>query len=421
MSYEVFVNERLKSKSYIHKNEAKKDILNALRAFGDLHPDEDIYVHTDGSRRDLICLKGTIPVNYKGSTYNIPIQIWLLSSHPFNAPLVFVRPTANMLIKPNKHVDNSGKVYMPYLSEWRAQKSDTYSMINMLCMIFAEFCPVYSKPAGQRAPPQQPRPSGYPPGYPAPSGGGGPPGYPTHNAGMPQPNYPMQRPPAYQPANLPSYTPYPSTSTPYPATSGYPQQQQQHHTTTQAPARPPPPATRQESVIKDEHLRLSLLSTAEDKLKRRVKEVFQMGQDELQILETKKSDLSKGNQTLQDMVRRMTDEKGNLDSNVTILEEKNRDLENMLEKLEKDSENMNIDEAVITIAPLYNQILKLFAEENAIEDTMYYLSDALRRGVIESEIFLKTVRDLSRKQFMLRATLQKARATAGLSGNLLGH
>lgn len=55
-----------------------------------------------------------------GSTYNIPIQIWLLSSHPFNAPLVFVRPTANMLIKPNKHVDNSGKVYMPYLSEWRA-------------------------------------------------------------------------------------------------------------------------------------------------------------------------------------------------------------------------------------------------------------------------------------------------------------
>ena len=35
------------------------------------------------------------------------------------------------------------------------------------------------------------------------------------------------------------------------------------------------------------------------------------------------------------------------------------------------------------------RILKLFAEENAIEDTMYYLSDALRRGVIESEVFLK--------------------------------
>jgi len=33
--------------------------------------------------------------------------------------------------------------------------------------------------------------------------------------------------------------------------------------------------------------------------------------------------------------------------------------------------------------------MKLFAEENAIEDAMYYLSDALRREVIESEIFLK--------------------------------
>lgn len=55
-----------------------------------------------------------------GSTYNIPIQILFLSSHPVNAPLVFVKPTNNMLIKPNKHVDNSGRVYMPYLSEWKA-------------------------------------------------------------------------------------------------------------------------------------------------------------------------------------------------------------------------------------------------------------------------------------------------------------
>ena len=55
-----------------------------------------------------------------GSTYNIPIQILFLKSHPVNAPLVFVKPTNNMLIKPSKHVDNSGRVYMPYLSEWRA-------------------------------------------------------------------------------------------------------------------------------------------------------------------------------------------------------------------------------------------------------------------------------------------------------------
>jgi len=58
-----------------------------------------------------------------------------------------------------------------------------------------------------------------------------------------------------------------------------PQQQQRQQTANATPpARPPQPSTtRQESVIKEETLRMSLLSTAEDKLKRRVKEVFQMG------------------------------------------------------------------------------------------------------------------------------------------------
>lgn len=55
-----------------------------------------------------------------GSKYNVPIQIVFRKSHPVTAPLVFVRPTNNMLIKPNKHVDNSGRVYIPYISEWKA-------------------------------------------------------------------------------------------------------------------------------------------------------------------------------------------------------------------------------------------------------------------------------------------------------------
>lgn len=35
------------------------------------------------------------------------------------------------------------------------------------------------------------------------------------------------------------------------------------------------------------------------------------------------------------------------------------------------------------------RILKLYAEENAIDDTIYYLGEALRRGVITHEAFLK--------------------------------
>ena len=82
------------------------------------------------------------------------------------------------------------------------------------------------------------------------------------------------------------------------------------------------------------------------------------------------------------------------------------------------------------------RILQLYAEENAIEDTIYYLGEALRKGVIEMEVFLKVrgcvhtcththahshththtqhIRELSRKQFMARATIMKARSAAGL-------
>lgn len=146
-----------------------------------------------------------------------------------------------------------------------------------------------------------------------------------------------------------------------------------------------------------------------------------MGKIELDGLQQTQTELGKGNQELNDMVRKMNDEKANLASNISLLTQKNNEMEDTLRKLESDSENMDIDEAVVTTAPLYNQILNLFAEENAVEDAIYYLSDALRREVIELEVFLKTVRTLSRKQFMLRATLQKARATAGLPTNAIGH
>ena len=64
----------------------------------------------------------------------------------------------------------------------------------------------------------------------------------------------------------------------------------------------------------------------------------------------------------------------------------------------------------------HNRLLNAYAEEAAIEDAIYYIGEALRNGVIDLEIFLKHVRQLSRKQFMLRALMQKCRQKAGLAG-----
>lgn len=62
------------------------------------------------------------------------------------------------------------------------------------------------------------------------------------------------------------------------------------------------------------------------------------------------------------------------------------------------------------------RILNAFAEEAATEDAIYYMGEALRRGVIDLDVFLKQVRTLSRKQFILRALMHKCRQKAGLVG-----
>lgn len=71
---------------------------------------------------------------------------------------------------------------------------------------------------------------------------------------------------------------------------------------------------------------------------------------------------------------------------------------------------------IATSFNLLFRLLNAYAEEAAIEDVIYYLGEALRTNVIDLEVFLKHVRQLSRKQFMLRALMQKCRQKAGLLG-----
>lgn len=135
-----------------------------------------------------------------------------------------------------------------------------------------------------------------------------------------------------------------------------------------------------------------------------------------------------------------------MDKNIDSLKQKDEELTVALERMQNQSEDNDLDDVIVPTAPLYKQILNLYAEENAIEDTIFYLGEALRRDVIDLDVFLKVsqtalfvivllyklkhniwsllmwisccvqhVRLLSRKQFQLRALMQKARKVAGLS------
>lgn len=53
-----------------------------------------------------------------GHNYNIPVSIWLMDTHPNNAPICYVKPTPDMVLKVSRTVDHSGKVYLPVLHFW---------------------------------------------------------------------------------------------------------------------------------------------------------------------------------------------------------------------------------------------------------------------------------------------------------------
>ena len=190
---------------YRHPDLTKKDVQTLLHHYKGLAPKGEKFIFNDGRERELLHLVGTIPVPYKGQSYNIPISITLLDTHPYHAPLAFVKPTPDMQIKVSKHVDASGKIYLPYLHEWSYPNSDLVGLVQICVITFSEQPPVFARPKQQQNLP-----------YPVHGGGGvvaggvGGPGYPT------QPSYNAQ--PVYPPA----YPPYPSVGGGVGGGGGYP-------------------------------------------------------------------------------------------------------------------------------------------------------------------------------------------------------
>lgn len=222
------------------------------------------------------------------------------------------------------------------------------------------------------------------------------------------------------------------------------------------------------NTITEEHIKASLISAVEDKCRRRIHERVNQYQAEMETLNRTKQELNDGRAKINDIIAKLEREEvrpqyvdhrepgwtrtpsfclssfqNELKANIAVLKDKEQSLENSLNSLEK-VDGIDVDEAVTTIAPLYKQwvhgplhmlahkkliqslsfpiwrLLNAYAEEAAIEDTIYYIGEALRNGVLDLEVFLKHVRQLSRKQFMLRALMQKCRQKAGLAGWMCG-
>ncbi|XP_055988030.1 ubiquitin-conjugating enzyme E2 variant 3 [Sorex fumeus] len=128
-----------------------EELKNVNKVFPHFTYSMDTYVFKDSSQKDLLNVTGTVPVMYQGHTYNIPIRLWILDSHPFAPPICFLKPTANMGISVGKHVDAQGRIYLPYLQNWSHPKSVIVGLIKEMIAKFQEELPLYSLSSSNEA------------------------------------------------------------------------------------------------------------------------------------------------------------------------------------------------------------------------------------------------------------------------------
>ncbi|KAL7525797.1 hypothetical protein ACHAXR_001166, partial [Thalassiosira sp. AJA248-18] len=113
-----------------------------------LRPSTEPLVKDNGSStRPLLLLRGTIPMTYKGVTYNLPIDMYMPEPYPLQPPTVFIRPVASMAIKENhRHVGLDGRVYLPYLHEWRPNTHELRELVVWMSSLFGSEPPCYARP-----------------------------------------------------------------------------------------------------------------------------------------------------------------------------------------------------------------------------------------------------------------------------------
>ncbi|KAG0201642.1 hypothetical protein BGX28_005588 [Mortierella sp. GBA30] len=326
------------------------DVEAVLRLFQNfLVPKAETYTHDNGRSQLLLSLIGTVPITYQSATYNIPVAFWLPTSYPSVAPIVFVTPTALMLVKAGKYVDISGRCYHPYLAYWSNRSdSNLVDLINIMQGVFSQEPPVYAKSnisTHQQQQQQQQQSSPTLGSYPSPTT---------------------------------SQNRYPSSSTFGPSSQQLTPQQAQLYTKLQAA--------------------LLEFNTASSR--------------EMDNLVTVNKQLNDAETRTKAELQSLKDMNSKIQYNIATLTRCIDQLNVKIEQIRTWPEEP-VDEIICGSSVVHNQLFELVAEEIAIEDTIYYLGKALSQDKVELNAYMKHLRNLSREQFMKKALIKKVKAQLG--------
>ncbi|KAG6330299.1 hypothetical protein ID866_8789 [Astraeus odoratus] len=140
--------------SYPHQDRVFVDIDAVLGRFTALRPKSDVYTYDDGRTQLLLCVHGLLPICFRGTTYNIPIAVWITRDYPRKPPIAYVVPNQDMLVRPSRYVDVSGRCDIDYVQAWerKSEGCNLSALLEAMQDYFSRSPPLYAKPSPRPAP-----------------------------------------------------------------------------------------------------------------------------------------------------------------------------------------------------------------------------------------------------------------------------
>ncbi|RHZ66644.1 hypothetical protein Glove_306g36 [Diversispora epigaea] len=158
---------------------------------------------------------------------------------------------------------------------------------------------------------------------------------------------------------------------------------------------------------------LKLQSAVYDKVKSCCNEYLERSLPQLNKIMAIGEDLSKSQELIRQDKANLIELEKVLDNKMDFVKMKITEIDKIIEQA-KNIPEVSVDDILCGTTIVYNQLFELVAEDNATEDTIYYLGKALSIERIDLNTYMKSIRTLAREQFMRRALIEKIRKQAKL-------
>ncbi|CAN0179969.1 unnamed protein product [Ectocarpus sp. 6 AP-2014] len=177
--------------------------------------------------------------------------------------------------------------------------------------------------------------------------------------------------------------------------------QQKSPTPDPTPPMIPPPV-----IVSPEQIRKKTEKDLTAKLQSELQAMYAVLRTDMDSAFESQGQLEESKEEVERDVEELSRRKKELERLLQVSKEREAELDTYLQDRKKEGEPA-VDELIEPKDSLSEQMLRLVAENAALEDAIYYLDLGVTDSVITVDVFLREIRRLARKQFVARATMKK--------------